>query len=177
MSRSGNNLTRNHGVVGSVPGLTQWVKDLALLWLWCSPVATPQHSAKLLKLHQGRIQEARESFNLYPLPWESPYATGAALKSKKQKTTRNRLMNIENRPLVAKREQERSGIDGEFGVSSYKLLHLAWVSSEALQYSTGNSMQSLGMDMMEDNVRKRIHIYTWIMLGSPCCTADIGTAL
>ena len=24
------NLTRNHEVVGSIPGITQWVKDLAL---------------------------------------------------------------------------------------------------------------------------------------------------
>ena len=27
---SRNNLTRNHEVVGLIPGLTQWVKDLAL---------------------------------------------------------------------------------------------------------------------------------------------------
>ena len=25
------NLTRNHEIVGSIPGLSQWVKDLALL--------------------------------------------------------------------------------------------------------------------------------------------------
>ena len=32
-----NEPTRNHEVVGSIPGLVQWVKDLALLWLWLRP--------------------------------------------------------------------------------------------------------------------------------------------
>jgi len=31
-----------------------------------------------------------------------------------------------------------SGIDGEFGVSRCKLLHLEWISNEVLLYSTGN---------------------------------------
>ena len=48
--------------------------DLALLWLWCRPVAT------------ALIQ---------PIAWESPYAMGSALKIKKTKETKkNRLEEI-----------------------------------------------------------------------------------
>ena len=58
------NPTRNHEVSGLIPGLTQRVKDLMLLWLWCRPAAVAP---------------------IQPLAWEPPYAVGAALKRQKTK--------------------------------------------------------------------------------------------
>ena len=70
------NPTRSHGVVSLIPGLPQWVKDMAmgcsvgcrcgsdpaLLWLWCRPAATAP---------------------IGPLAWEPPCAVGSALKRQK----------------------------------------------------------------------------------------------
>ena len=40
----------------------------------------------------------------------------------------------------------REGMDWEFRVSKCKLLPLEWISNEVLLYSTGNYIQSLGID-------------------------------
>ena len=48
--------------MGSIPGLTHWVKDLVLLWLWYRPAAVAPNG---------------------PLAWEPPYAVGVALKKAK----------------------------------------------------------------------------------------------
>ena len=74
------NPTRNHEVVGSIPGLASvgWGSGIALscgvshrcgsypelLWLWCRLAATPP---------------------IQLLAWEPPYAAGAALGKKKKK--------------------------------------------------------------------------------------------
>ena len=46
------------------PGLAQWVKDPALLWLWCRPAATAP---------------------IRPLAWEPPDAASVALRRQGEK--------------------------------------------------------------------------------------------
>ena len=76
------NPARNHEVMGSIPGLAQWAKDLALLWLRNRQVAiTP----------------------IGPLAWKPPYAEGVTQKKKKKKKRkkeRKKQSNLTRRNML-----------------------------------------------------------------------------
>ena len=50
----------------------------------------------------------------------------------------NKVTDIENRLVAAKRERYQGGMDREFGVSKCKLLRIKWINNKVLLYSTGN---------------------------------------
>ena len=57
---------------------------------------------------------------------------------KRIKDEEGKLMDLENRLVIAKGERGGSGMDWESRVNRCKLLHLEWISNEILLYSTGN---------------------------------------
>ena len=60
-------------------------------------------------------------------------------------STGKKLMDLEKRFAVAKEEGEGVGWTGSLGLID-ALLHLEWVRSEILLYSTENYIQSLVME-------------------------------
>ena len=84
---------------------------------------------------------------------------------------RNKLINLENRLVFAGGE---TGMDWEFVVCRCKLLHLEWISTEMLLYSTGNYIQSLVMEHNGINEKKNVYV---CITGSLCCIAEIGRTL
>ena len=78
------NLTRNHEVAGSVPGLAHQIKDPGCHELWCQSQMQLRPSIVVAVVYAGGYSS---------LAWEPPYAVGAALKRQKDQKKKK----LENR--------------------------------------------------------------------------------
>ena len=86
------NPTRNHDVAGSIPVLSQWVKDLVLPWAVVNVGCRCGLDPALLWLWHRLAATAA----IRPLAWEPPCAAGAALKrqkTNKKKKRKEKKMN------------------------------------------------------------------------------------
>ena len=61
-------------------------------------------------------------------------------------TKQTQIVAMESRQVFARKEGRGSGMDGGFGLSICKLLHLEWICNGILLYGTGNYVQSLGLE-------------------------------
>ena len=73
--------------------------------------------------------------------WNPKYVTKEPIHQTEKNTRTHR-----EQTCVAKGQRGGRGIDWEFGVSRCKLFHLEWISDAVLLYSTGNYIQSLGIN-------------------------------
>ena len=75
-------------------------------------------------------------------------------------------MDMESRLIFARVEWGESWMDWEFGVGRCKLLHLEWISIGVPLYGTENCVKSLGLNIMENSIKKRecISMCGWVTL-------------
>ena len=76
---------------GSIPGLLQWSKDLALQ---CAGVQFPDVAWILHCYGCSGGQQLKLGLEIQPQAWELPYVTGTTLKSTRKANQRN-LMNFQ----------------------------------------------------------------------------------
>ena len=68
-------------------------------------------------------------------------------------------MDLQNRLVVAKREQGRQGSDWEFGVHRCKLLHLEWINNKVLMYTSGSYTQHPVINHNILTLKECIYVY------------------
>ena len=108
------NLRSTHEDVSSISDRVQWARDQCCHKLWCSPRRSSDPKLQWLWCGWAAVAPIR------PLAWELPYATGAALKSKKKKQKQKTKKNLK--------------LNGNIMITNLRLVLKLWSSTQHYPY-------------------------------------------
>ena len=144
-----------HEDTGSIPGLTKWVKDLALSWA----VVQVTDAARIPRCCGcGVGQQLQLHFDC------QPGTSCAVVVTLKKKTKMN--LSMKQKQIHGHREDTcgcpREGfwerVEQVVGVSRCKLLCIVWINNKILLYSTGNHIQYQLINLNEKEYLKNKYI-------------------
>ena len=102
------------------------------------PISAVQHSDPVIHTHAF-------FFSCYVPSCSFPLLCGISHTAQMNPSTEHKQTH-RRRELTCGCQGGGSGMDGESGVSRCKLWYLGWISNEVLLFSTGNYVQSLGIE-------------------------------
>ena len=83
---------------------------------------------------------------------------GISKKFQMNLTKQKQIHKYRNQTRATKREREGGGINQQYGINRYKLLHIQQISNKDLLYSTGNYIQYLIITYNRKKSEKNTHI-------------------
>ena len=120
---------------------------LVLFYDWNSAICGNMDATRVYHIKWSKSENERQK------PYDTTYMWNLKYDTDEPIYERETDSNIENRLVIAKGEGVGGGLEWEVGLSRCKLLHMEWMNSKVLLYSTERTTCSiLWLTIMKKNI-------------------------